>query len=186
MHFDICGSNGGYASAIVSEIDADTDTDADTGLARWEPQRQAALADFMDALDAGGLDLDADPLAFLPHLDRFVAGQDYEGFDEDDWLYLRTMIAAYVAEVLIRKHGAYWRLGHDSRGSNYMLVTTGRDGREYEVSPMDVVCDGLKGLPPEPPACCSPLRSSPGKSRPDTTADRHAVRFRRVPLPNRP
>jgi hypothetical protein len=29
-----------------------------------------------------------------------------------------------------------------------MLVTTGYDGHEYEVSPMDVVYDGLKDVPP--------------------------------------
>lgn len=103
----------------------------------------------MDALGAGGLDLAADPLAFLPFLNRFVADQDYDSFEEDDWLYLHTMIAAYVAEVLVRRYGAYWRLRQDSRGPNYMLVTTGYDGGEYEVSPMDVVYFNLKRVPPD-------------------------------------
>jgi hypothetical protein len=121
----------------------------ETDLESWESQRQVALADFMDALEAGDLDLDADPLAFLAYLNRFVADQDYNSFDEDDWLYLQTMIAAYIADVLIRKYGAHWRLRHDSRGPNYMLVTNGYDGHEYEVSPMDVVYFGLKELPPD-------------------------------------
>lgn len=122
----------------------------DTSLGTWEHERQQALRGFMEALDAGDLDLDADPLAFLPYLNRFVADQDYAGFHEDDWRYLHTILAAYIAEVLIRKHGARWRLRHDSRGPNYMLVTTGLDGREYETSPLDVVYFGLKELPPEP------------------------------------
>ena|ERR1700761_2977047 len=120
----------------------------ETDLETWEHQRQEALAGLMDALDAGHLDLDADPLAFMPYLNRFVADQDYDTFDEDDWLYLHTMLAAYIGDVLIRKYGAHWRLRHDSRGPNYMLVTTGYDGHEYEVSPMDVVYDGLKDIPP--------------------------------------
>jgi len=121
----------------------------ETDLETWERERQAALADLMDALDASDLDLDADPLAFLPVLNRFVAEQDYDTFDEDDWRYLHTVLAAYIADVLIRKYRAHWRLRHDSRGPNYMLVTTGYDGHEYEVSPMDVVYDDFKNLPPE-------------------------------------
>jgi hypothetical protein len=114
----------------------------------WEHERQDALTGFMEALDAGDLDLEADPLAFLPYLNRFVADQDYDTFDQDDWQYLHTILAAFIADVLIRKYGAHWRLRRDSRGANYMLVTTGYDGHEYEVSPMDVVYDGLKDVPP--------------------------------------
>lgn len=114
----------------------------------WERGRRTALAGLLQALDAQVVDLDADPLSFLPVLDEFLAGQDYSGLDEDDWLWLHTALAAYVAEVLIRKHGAHWRLREDSRGPNYMLVVTGYDGLEHEVSPMDVVYDDFKDLPP--------------------------------------
>lgn len=120
----------------------------DTPTGTWEHKRQHALRGFMEALDAGEVDLDAEPLALLPYLNRFVADQNYETFDQDDWRYLHTIVAAYIADVLIRKHGARWRLRHDSRGPNYMLVTTGLDGREYETSPLDVVYFGLKDLPP--------------------------------------
>jgi hypothetical protein len=121
----------------------------ETDLATWERERQEALADFMAALEAGDLDLDADPLAFLPVLNGFVAEQAFDEFDEEDWRYLHTVLAAYIAEVLIRKYSAHWRLRRDSRGPNYMLVTTGYDGHEYEVSPMDVVYNDFKNLPPE-------------------------------------
>jgi hypothetical protein len=120
----------------------------ETDLETWERERQAALADLMDALDAGDLDLDADPLAFLPYLNRFISEQDYDTFDQDDWRYLHTILAAFIADVLIRKYGAHWRLRQDSHGPNYMLVTTGYDGHAYETSPMDVVYDDLKDLPP--------------------------------------
>ena len=124
--------------------------ETDIVLERWESQRQAALAAFMDALGAGDLDLDADPLTLLPYLNRFVAVQDYDDFDEDDWLYLHTMLAAYIADVLIRKYGARWRLRNDSRGPNYMLAAIGYDGCEHEVSPLDVVYVSLRDIPPEP------------------------------------
>ena len=124
--------------------------ETETDLERWESQRQVALAGFMDALGADELDLDADPLAFLPYLNRFVAVQDYDGFDEDDWLYLHSMLAAYIADVLIRKYGASWRLRHDSRGPNHVLAAIGYDGHEHEVAPLDVVYVGLRTIPPEP------------------------------------
>lgn len=120
----------------------------DDDLQTWESNRQEALSGLMQALDAGDLDLDADPLAFAPALDRFAAEQDYDALDEDDWLWLHAALAAYLAEVLIRKYDACWRLRHDSRGPNYMLVVTGYDGQEHEVSPMDVVYEDLKELPP--------------------------------------
>jgi hypothetical protein len=119
-----------------------------TDLESWERGRQEALAGLIEALEVGELDLDADPLALLPHLNRLVADQDYDGLDQDDWLYLHSILAAFIADVLIRKHGARWRLRHDARGPNYMLVTCGYDGGEYEVSPMDVVYHGLQDLPP--------------------------------------
>jgi hypothetical protein len=117
-------------------------------LSTWESERRLALAGLMEALDAGELDLDADPLAFAGVLDRFLAGQDYATLEQDDWIWLNTSLAAYVAEVLIRKYGAHWRLEHDARGPNYMLVAQGRDGREHAVSPMDVVYDDFRQLPP--------------------------------------
>lgn len=117
-------------------------------LESWERNRQEALKGLTEALDAQDLDLSEDPLSFLPVLDQFLAGQDYSELDQDDWRWLHTVLAAYLAEVLIRKYGAQWRLRHDERGPNYMLAVTGYDGREHEVSPMDIVYDDFKELPP--------------------------------------
>lgn len=120
----------------------------ETDLEVWERSRRAALAGLLQALDPQGVDLDAGPPCLPADPRRVPRGQDYSGLDEDDWLWLHTALAAYMAEVLIRKHGAHWRLREDSRGPNYMLVTTGYDGLENEVSPMDVVYDDFKSLPP--------------------------------------
>lgn len=114
----------------------------------WERQRQEALASLMEALDADDVDLDDDPLAFAAHLDYFLLNQDYDELENDDWIWLQAALASYLAEVLIRKYGAYWRLIHDSRGPNYMLVARGIDGQEHEVSPSDVVHLELRQRPP--------------------------------------
>ena len=114
----------------------------------WERERRAALDGLVTALDADGIDLDADPLAFLPTLDKFVAEQDYGSFDQEDWLWLHTALAAYLAQVLITRHAAHWTAVVDERGTNYLLVAQGLDGNEHTVSPMDVVYDDLQYTPP--------------------------------------
>lgn len=121
-------------------------------LAQWEGQRREALSGLVDALDADHLDLDADPLSFLAIFDEFVAVQEYGSMDDGDWLWLHTMLAAYVAQVLIVEHGAKWDLTADDRGPNYILVARGRDGLQHSVSPMDLVYEDLRcWTPPEVP-----------------------------------
>ena len=115
---------------------------------RWERQRRQALDALVQALAATDVDLDSDPLGFLPVLDQFVAGQDFAGFDQDDWLWLHTALGAYLAQVLIVVHHARWDTTTDERGVNYLLVMTGLDGHEHAVSPMDVVYDDFQHLPP--------------------------------------
>jgi hypothetical protein len=114
----------------------------------WERQRREALDGLVDALAANEVDLDNDPLSFLPVLDRFVADQDFGAFDQDDWRWLHTALAAYLAQVLIVRHHAHWDTITDERGVNYQLVMTGLDGREHAMSPLDVVYDDLQHLPP--------------------------------------
>ncbi|WP_159080080.1 hypothetical protein [Nocardia suismassiliense] len=132
-------------------------------IAEWERQRREALAGLVDALDAGHLDLDADPLSFLAIFDDFVASQEYDSMDDDDWRWLHTMLAAYVAQVLIVEHGAAWDLISDDQGANYILTLRGRDGLERSVSPMDIVYDDLKRwTPPEVPRILAAAESAIG------------------------
>lgn len=114
----------------------------------WERERRAALDGLVTALGADMTGIDAEPLAFLPTLDAFVAEQDYGSFDQEDWLWLHTALAAYLAQVLITLHGAHWTAATDERGTNYLLVAPGLDGNEHTVSPMDVVYDDLQNTPP--------------------------------------
>lgn len=118
-------------------------------VATWEQQRREALSGLLEALEIDESELGDDPLALLPVLNQFVEYQDYDSMSEDDFFLLNTFLSAYVAEVLIRKHGATWRVRHDSRGPNYMLVVRGYDGEEHEVSPGDVVYFDFKDMPPD-------------------------------------
>jgi Domain of unknown function (DUF3806) len=114
----------------------------------WEHERRTALDGLVSALGADTTEIDADPLSFLPTLDAFVAEQDYGSFDQEDWLWLHTALAAYLAQVFITQHGAHWTATTDERGTNYMLIARGWDGDEHTVSPMDVVYDDLQNTPP--------------------------------------
>ncbi|MFI9507127.1 hypothetical protein [Nocardia sp. NPDC052566] len=126
--------------------------DKDSRLTEWERQRRESLSGLRSALDADHIDLDSDPLAFMATLDEFIAGQDFEHMDDDDWLWLHTMLAAYVAQVFLVEHHAKWDLITDERGSNYILIVRGRDGADHFVSPMDIVYDDFgRAMPPEIP-----------------------------------
>jgi hypothetical protein len=121
----------------------------DTGnIDQWETQRREALRGLVDMLEVTDVDLDHDPLRLLAPLDGFVATLNYSELDQDDWVRLHTLLAAYLAQVLIVRYHAHWRATTDQRGVNHVLVMTGRDGREHTVSPMDVVYDDLQQLPP--------------------------------------
>ncbi|WP_157978425.1 MULTISPECIES: DUF3806 domain-containing protein [Nocardia] len=134
-------------------------------IARWESQRREALAGVAAALDAEGIDLDMDPLAFLAILDSFVAGQDYGDLDDDEWVWLHTTLAAYVAQVLIVEFGAEWDIVEDARRSNYVLRVTGRDGLRHAVSPMDVVHEDFnEALPPIVPRILAKAELAAGVS----------------------
>ncbi|MBF6357669.1 hypothetical protein IU449_24495 [Nocardia higoensis] len=117
-------------------------------LGRWEMQRRTALADFLRAIDVSDLNMDIDPASLLAELDMFVVGQDFSMMGEEDWLYLHTMLAAYVAQVFIVEFGAEWKLLVDERGPNYVLVVRGRDGSEGFFSPLDVVYEDFQRAGP--------------------------------------
>jgi hypothetical protein len=118
-------------------------------IATWEHQRRETLSGLLEALEIDESELGDDPLVLLPVLNRFVEYQDYDSMSEDDFFLLHAFLSAYVAEVLIRKYGATWRVRHDSRGPNYMLAMRGYDGEEHEVSPGDVVYFDFKKMPPD-------------------------------------
>ncbi|WP_040801307.1 hypothetical protein [Nocardia higoensis] len=117
-------------------------------LGRWELQRRTALAEFLRAAGIGDADIDNDPVSLLTELDLFVVGQDFSAMDEEDWLYLHTMLAAYVAQVFIVEFGAEWRLLVDDRGLNYVLVAGGRDVSEGFFSPLDLVYEDFRRSQP--------------------------------------
>ncbi|MBF6296303.1 hypothetical protein IU459_01945 [Nocardia amamiensis] len=119
-------------------------------IAEWERGRREALRGLLDALGVDDIDLETDPVAFLSILDEFVAAQDYSNMDEGDWIWLHTILAAYVAQVFIVEYRAKWDLITDERGPNYVLLVAGRDGVERAISPMDIVYEDLRRYsPPE-------------------------------------
>jgi hypothetical protein len=65
----------------------------------WEAQRRRFLAPLIKLLEAENADLDAEPIALVPVIHKLVAGQDYAEVDQDDWLWLHTALAAYVAKA---------------------------------------------------------------------------------------
>lgn len=71
-------------------------------------------------------------------------------FEPDDWVTLHNDLAAYVADVGIREHGASWKVLDDEtspRGFRYVIQGAARDGEAGYVAPFDVVMEEFGNLP---------------------------------------
>jgi hypothetical protein len=123
-------------------VETDPDLDA------WERHRRGTLADLVNALGGNHLDLDTNPQAFLPILSQFLADQDYSTMEEEDEIWLKTAVTAYIAQVLMVQYPLHWEVHTDERGRNHLLVMTDPDGQRHGVSPLDVVYDDFTQPPP--------------------------------------
>lgn len=82
-----------------------------------------------DLLERAGADLaafEADPASALPFMESMTEASRAEGLSEDERVYLHTQLVAFVAEVLVRGHGARWDVIADGDGFAYVLAVGDR------------------------------------------------------------
>jgi hypothetical protein len=114
---------------------------------------RALLSDFAEdawthvawLIDEVGMDHDAyerRPLALLEPLQDYIAEFPDDDAGEDPWVPLQIALAAHLADVLIRSHGARWVV-EDVPGrpaqSSFVLRVTGLDGRTRTLDPAELV-----------------------------------------------
>jgi hypothetical protein len=109
----------------------------------------------MDIADMLGVPPEAytrDPLSLVPALQNYVSRLPFEEFETSDWVTLHGDLLAYLADYLIRRHGARWCVVGDPatpRGYRYVIEALGRDGELRRVDPGDVIQNEFKSLPVE-------------------------------------
>jgi hypothetical protein len=114
-------------------------------LDEWADGGHQAIRSLVEEAGADVTAFDRDPSTFQGALDDFVTGLDLDLMDEDDWVWLHSLLAAYLAEVLIRLHGGRWMVRHDRNtdGRRRFVVAVG----DREVDPLELVHQELRPVP---------------------------------------
>lgn len=112
-------------------------------LAEWAEGGRVAIRGMVESLDGDLAAFDRDPLTFEPVLDDFVMRLPLDELEEDDWVWLHTQLAAYLAEVLITNRAGRWARA----GERYVVAVEGRDGTVRHVDPFQLVHEELRPVP---------------------------------------
>ncbi|MYS12349.1 hypothetical protein [Streptomyces sp. SID4982] len=84
----------------------------------------------------------AEPANLVPALQDYVSRAPFEEFEQSDRITMHADLMSYVADYLIRKHGARWSVDSDSTtpcGYRYVVEAVGRDGRTRQLDPLQTV-----------------------------------------------
>lgn len=123
-------------------------------LQRWIEEGRRNIVDVADMLGVAPEIYTRNPMSLIPALQDYVARAPLNEFEQSDWITLHSDLMSYVADYLIQKHGAQWKVADDPsvpRGYRYVIEATGRDGVTRRIDPADVVRTEFSDLPIEIP-----------------------------------
>lgn len=108
----------------------------------WRDGNHANARGIADMLGVPPEAYAADPLILIPALQDYVDRAPLDEFEQSDWITFRCDLVSYLADVIIRRHGAAWRIADDPRhprGYCYVLEARGQEGNIHRVDPFDVI-----------------------------------------------
>ncbi|MBV6702330.1 hypothetical protein [Kitasatospora aureofaciens] len=120
----------------------------------WIEEGRRNIVDVADMLGVAPEIYTRDPMSLIPALQAYVSRAPLNEFEQSDWITLHSDLMSYVADYLIQKHGAQWKVADDPsvpRGYRYVIEATGRDGVTRRIDPADVVRTEFSNLPIEIP-----------------------------------
>lgn len=144
-----CGPVQGIVPAGVDTIGVTTVL-APPGVNEFAASGRRAVQMLVEDLGADTAAFDRDPLTFQPALDAFVQGLPVGEMADDDWWWLHSVLAGYVAEVLVTNRNGTWTTLPDPtvpRGERYVVAVTGPDGQVRHVDTFDLVHEELRPVP---------------------------------------
>ncbi|MEU0197762.1 MULTISPECIES: hypothetical protein [unclassified Streptomyces] len=121
-------------------------------LERWIHEGRRTVIDVADMLGVPPEVYTRDPLTLIPALQNYVSRLPLTQFEPSDWITLQSDLMAYVADVLIQRHGARWIVVDDSttpRGYRYVIEAEGLDGQTRRIDPVGAVQAEFTNLPIE-------------------------------------
>ncbi|MFF9374722.1 hypothetical protein ACF1BB_09295 [Streptomyces griseoluteus] len=94
----------------------------------------------------------AESAHLVPTLQDYVSRAPVKEFEQSDWITPHADLMSYVADYVIRKHGAWWTVADDPtapRGYRYVVKAVGRDGWTRQFDPLRAVAREVADLPIE-------------------------------------
>lgn len=125
---------------------------ARANLDQWAQDAHENVLGIADMLNIPAEQYEQDALILIGPLQDYVSRLPLDEFEQDDWVTLHNDLAAYVADVGIREHGASWKVLDDEtspRGFRYVIEGVAHDGEAKHVDPFDVVMEEFGNLPIE-------------------------------------
>nr|WP_282548269.1 hypothetical protein [Streptomyces rochei] len=119
-------------------------------LQEWVEGERRNVIGMADVLGVSSDTYARDRLSLVPALQYYVSRAPLDEFEQSDWITLHADLMSYVADYLIQKHGASWRVVDDPaapRGYRFVIEAAGRDGQTRRVDPFDVVGREFGNLP---------------------------------------
>ncbi|MEO3867242.1 hypothetical protein ABGB18_00270 [Nonomuraea sp. B12E4] len=95
-----------------------------------------------ELVEQAGGDVDAfdvQPMTCQPIMDAVTDELRSDDLDDDDRIYLHSLLSAYLAEVLIRANGGHWDVAFENGGIKHMVVVGDR-----QVDPFSLVNEEAK------------------------------------------
>ncbi|EFL16738.1 hypothetical protein [Streptomyces sp. C] len=116
----------------------------------WHDDSHKNACGIADMLGVPPETYEADPTTLILALQDYVHSAPLDEFEESDWITLHCDLASYLADVMIRRHGAAWHVADDPdtpRGYRYVLEAHGQNGSTHRLDPFAVVAAQFR----EPP-----------------------------------
>lgn len=121
-------------------------------LERWIEEGSRTILDIADMLGVPPDVYASNPVMLVPYLQNYVSRLPLGEFERSDWATLHSDLLSYVADFLIRVHGAHWVVVEDLTMPGryrYVIEASGREREVRRVDPADVVANELKDPPVE-------------------------------------
>ncbi|MGE7389897.1 hypothetical protein ACQKM2_30900 [Streptomyces sp. NPDC004126] len=116
----------------------------------WHDGNHQNACGLADMLGVPAAAYEADPTTLILPLQDYVHRAPLDEFEESDWITFHCDLVAYLADVMIRCHGAAWRTV-DAPGTppgyHWVLEAPGLDGGTHRLDPFAVVAGEFRDPP---------------------------------------
>ncbi|MEU8465918.1 hypothetical protein [Streptomyces sp. NPDC029003] len=124
--------------------------DASPILREWRDGGHENAVELADMLGVPAEAYESDPISLVPALQGYVDRLPLTEFEQSDWVTLQADLTSYLADVLVRRHGASWVIDiapGNPREHRYVIEAEGLDGAVRRVDPADVISIEMKEQP---------------------------------------